>query len=61
MILKSADDKSKRLALLEELQRSQMLDFSQKKWLQEELMRQKKGNKESVTLPFIWTVILKKV
>ena len=43
MILKSADDKSKRLALLEELQRSQMLDFSQKKWLQEELMRQKKG------------------
>ena len=61
MILKSADDKSKRLALLEELQRSQMLDFSQKKWLQEELMRQKKGIKESVTLPFIWTVILKKV
>jgi len=43
MILKSADDKSKRLALLEDLQRSQMLDFSQKKWLQEELMRQKKG------------------
>ena len=43
MILKWADNKSKRLALLEELQRSQMLDFSQKKWLQEELMRQKKG------------------
>lgn len=43
MILKSADDKSKRLALLEDLQRSPLLDFSQKKWLKEELMRQKKG------------------
>lgn len=43
MILKSADDKSKRLALLEELQRSPMLDESQKKWLRDELMRLKKG------------------
>jgi hypothetical protein len=43
MILKSADDKSKKLALLEDLQRSPLLDFSQKKWLKEELMRQKKG------------------
>ena len=43
MILKSADDKSKRLALLEDLQRSPLLDFSQKKWLREELMRTKKG------------------
>ena len=43
MILKSADDKSKRLTLLEELQRSQLLDYSQKKWLREEHMRVKKG------------------
>jgi hypothetical protein len=43
MALKSADDKSKRLMLLEELQRSQALDLSQKKWLRDELMRTKKG------------------
>lgn len=43
MALKSADDKSKRLVLLEELQRSPALDLSQKKWLREELMRTKKG------------------
>ena len=43
MLLKSADDKSRRLALLEDLQRSPVLDFTQKKWLKEELMRQKKG------------------
>ena len=43
MALKSADDKSKRLGLLEELQRSTALDQNQKKWLREELMRIKKG------------------
>lgn len=43
MLLKSADDKSKRAALLEELQRSPLLDFTQKKWLSEELIRLKKG------------------
>ena len=43
MALKSADDKSKRLALLEDLQQSPALDFTQKKWLREELMRTKKG------------------
>ncbi len=43
MILKSADDKSKRLALLEGLQRSSILDSMQKKWLRDELMRLKKG------------------
>ena len=43
MALKSADDKSKRLMLLEELQRSPALDLSQKKWLREELMRTRKG------------------
>ena len=43
MVLKSADDKSKRLVLLEELQRSPALDLSQKKWLREELMRTRKG------------------
>lgn len=43
MLLKSADDKSKRLALLEDLQRSPLLDSTQKKWLRDELMRLKKG------------------
>ena len=43
MLLKTADDKSKRLALLEDLQRSTLLDTTQKKWLREELMRLRKG------------------
>lgn len=43
MLLKSADDKSKRLALLEELQRSPVLDTFQKKWVYDQLMRLKKG------------------
>ena len=43
MVLKSVDDKFKRLVLLEELQRSPALDLSQKKWLREELMRTRRG------------------
>lgn len=43
MLIKSADDKSKRLALLEDLQKSTLLDIKQKKWLREELMRCRKG------------------
>jgi hypothetical protein len=43
MLFKIADDKSKRLALLEDLQRSTLLDAFQKKWLREELMRLRKG------------------
>ena len=43
MALKSADDKSKRLVLLEELQRLPALELSQKKWLRDELMRTKRG------------------
>ena len=43
MALKTADDKTKRLVLLEELQRSPALDLSQKKWLREELMRTRQG------------------
>lgn len=43
MLLKSADDKSKRLALLEDLQRSPNIDAFQKNWLHDELMRLKKG------------------
>ena len=43
MLLKSADDKSKRMVLLEELEHSQALDSFQKKWLRDELMRMKKG------------------
>lgn len=42
MILRSVNDKSKRLALLEDLQRSQFLDETKKKWLRDELMRLKK-------------------
>jgi hypothetical protein len=43
MLLKSVDDKSKRVALLEELQRSKFLDAYQKNWLREELIRFTKG------------------
>jgi hypothetical protein len=43
VLLKTADDKSKRLALLEDLQRSSLLDARQKKWLRDELMRVRKG------------------
>lgn len=43
MLLKTADDKSRRLALLEDLQSSTLLDTIQKKWLREELMRMRKG------------------
>lgn len=43
MLLKVADDKSKRIALLEDLRNSSMLDARQKQWLREELGRFKKG------------------
>ena len=43
MLLKSADGKSKRLALLEDLQGSSVLDTSQRKWLRDELVRLKRG------------------
>lgn len=43
MLIKSADDKSKRLALLEDLQKSSYLDTRQKEWLREELRRFKTG------------------
>ena len=43
MLLKSPDDKSKRLALLEYLQRSPAVDSAQRKWLHDELMRLKRG------------------
>lgn len=43
MLLKKADDKTKRIALLEDLQKSNLLDFRQKKWLREELGRLRKG------------------
>ncbi len=43
MLLKKADDKSKRLRLLEELQRSPRLDVEQRDWLGRELDRLRKG------------------
>lgn len=43
MLIKSADDKTKRLALLEDLKKSPLLDMRQKNWLREELMRWRKG------------------
>lgn len=43
MLIKSADDKSKRLALLEDLQNSPVLDAWQKTKLREELLRLRKG------------------
>lgn len=43
MPLKSMDDKSRRLALLEDLHKSALLDARQKKWLREEVLRTRKG------------------
>jgi len=43
MLIKSADDKSKRLRLLEELQASPVLDARQREWLKDEYWRVKKG------------------
>lgn len=43
MLIKAADDKSKRLALLEDLQRSPLLDRRQKDWLRDELHRTRRG------------------
>lgn len=43
MLIKPADDKSKRIALLEDLQRSPLLDRRQHEWLRDELHRTKRG------------------
>lgn len=43
MLIKSADDKSKRVALLEELQKSTLLDRGQRDWVTDELFRLKRG------------------
>jgi hypothetical protein len=43
MLIKSADDKSKRLKLLEELQASLWLDQQQKDWLAQELRNTRRG------------------
>lgn len=40
---KSVDDNSRRHALLEGLQRPQLIDPAQRKWLRDELMRFRKG------------------
>ena len=45
MLIKSADDKSKRLALLEDLQKSSLLDNRQKDWLRDELRNLNAGIK----------------
>ena len=43
MLVKAADDKTKRLRLLEDLQRSPRLDARQKEWLAKELRATKQG------------------
>jgi hypothetical protein len=43
LLIKPADDKTKRLALLEDLQRSALLEYKQREWLREELYRTKRG------------------
>lgn len=43
MLIKTADDKSKRLDLLTDLQRSPLLDAHQRSWLRDELMRTQRG------------------
>ena len=45
MLIKSADDKAKRLALLEDLQMSTLLDARQKDWLRTELRNLRAGIK----------------
>ncbi|MDR7307905.1 nuclease-related domain-containing protein [Rhodoferax saidenbachensis] len=45
MLIKSADDKSKLLALLEDLQKSSLLDNRQKDWLRDELRNLNAGIK----------------
>lgn len=45
MLIKSADDKSKRLSLLEDLQKSTLLDTRQKDWLRDELRNLRAGIK----------------
>ena len=43
MLIKHADDKTKRLALLEDLQRSSLLDKRQREWLKDEHYRTLQG------------------
>lgn len=43
MLIKSADDKSKRLKLLEDLQKSNALDQTQRDWLSKQLWNQRTG------------------
>jgi hypothetical protein len=43
MLIKTADDKTKRLRLLQDLQASPVLDAQQRDWLKDELWRTKKG------------------
>jgi len=43
MLVKRADDKARRIALLESLQESPLLDGRQKAWAREELVRVKRG------------------
>lgn len=43
MLIKSPDDKSKRLKLLQELQQSECLDMQQRDWLREQYWRLKPG------------------
>jgi hypothetical protein len=45
VLLKSSDDKSKRLKLLEELQKSERLDDRQRKWLRDQFWRLRPGIK----------------
>lgn len=43
MLIKSADDKTKRITLLEQLQLSPRLSLEQKRWAKDELFRTKRG------------------
>ncbi|MEO3715001.1 nuclease-related domain-containing protein [Roseateles flavus] len=44
MLIKTADDKQRRLRLLEDLQSSPLLDMRQRDWLQDERMRCQRGH-----------------
>ena len=43
VLIKATDDKSKRLALLDDLQKSPLLDRRQREWLRDEHLRTKRG------------------
>jgi hypothetical protein len=49
MLIKSADDESKRIALLQDLENSPLLQRQQVRWLHDELLRLKREREAGIT------------